>query len=127
MTKKEIFEIIGSAITLSVSLWIAFGPLRHRLPKFLTRLAKYSVALKLLMLSGLCWWGWYENRMHHGYKALRWTLFALALGLIGGALYVLSIKPKPPPVPPPRLLPPAKPQTHAHTLPHEPAQAVKQS
>lgn len=94
MSKRELFEIIGSAITLGVSLWVAFGPLRHRLPRFLTRLAKYSVALKLLTLSGLCWWGFFANREYHGYHALRWGLLVLAIGLIGGALYVLTLKPQ---------------------------------
>lgn len=122
MSHHTIYEIAGSAITLSVSLWVAFGPLRHRLPKFLTRLAKYSVALKLLTLSGLCWWGFYAN--WHGHprpRALEWTLSVLGVGLIGGAIYVLQLKTAPAATA--KQLP--APNPGVHTLPHEPAQAAK--
>ena len=135
MSNHIVYEVVGSAITLGVSLWVAFGPLRHRLPKFLTRLAKYSVAFKLLMLSGLCWWGCYLNWPHRPparvlgglrpFGALVWILGSLGIGLIGGAIYVLQLKTSPAPAQAPKALPPAAPEAAKPTP--GPAAAVKSS
>jgi hypothetical protein len=97
------FEIAG-LFTLAVSLWIAFGPLRHRLPRFLTRLGKYSATLKLLGLSTLCWIALYKSVTDDEPSlALNWLLGWLGGMLLAGALYVLTRKQvyRPPQAPPP--------------------------
>jgi hypothetical protein len=115
------FEI-GGFFTLAVSLWIAFGPLRHRLPRVLTRLGKYSATLKLLVLSGLCWFTLYRFlRDDIPSAALNWMLGCLGTMLLAGAAFVLTRKQSPPRHrAPDRLIPvvrkqgpPAKPTTPA--------------
>jgi hypothetical protein len=82
--------------TLVVSLWIAFGPLRHRLPKILTRFGKYSATLKLTVLSTLCWIGFYRNMTDEEPSlALNWVLAGLGMLLLAGALFVLTRKQAP--------------------------------
>lgn len=99
---------VGGLFTLAVSLWIAFGPLRHRLPRVLTRLGRYSATLKLLTLSGLCFFTLYRFLTDDKPSAaLNWLVGCLALMLLGGAAFIFTRKP-----------------THApHTHAQPPAQA----
>lgn len=92
MPRHTVIELSVSVFTLLVSFYIAFGPLRHRLPRFITRFAKYSAGLKLLALSGLCWFALYQNVHVDGPRSLRWMLTALAIAFIGGAVFVLTRK-----------------------------------
>lgn len=85
-----------SAFTLGVSFWIAFGPLRHRLPRFITRFAKLSATLKLLGLAGICLWGLVHNIRSDDALAMRWLLSILALALLAGAAFVATRRPCPP-------------------------------
>ncbi len=85
---------VGGLFTLAVSLWIAFGPLRHRLPRVLTRFGKYSATLKLLTLSGLCWYTLYHFLTDDKPSAaLNWMLGCLGLMLLGGAVFIFTRKP----------------------------------
>lgn len=94
-------ELLGLC-TLGLSLWIAFGLLRHRLPKVITRFGKYSAALKLLGLSGVCWFGLYHALTDdEPSAAVNWLLGCLGLLLLVGALWVLT-----------------RPQTARHHGPH---------
>lgn len=84
---------VGGLFTLMVSLWIAFGPLRHRLPRVLTRMGRYSATLKLLTLSGLCFFTLYRFLTDDKPSAaLNWLVGCLALMLFGGAVYVFTRK-----------------------------------
>lgn len=84
---------LGSLVLLGLSLWIAFGPMRHRLPRVITRFSKYSAALKLLTLSGLCWFGLYQCLTDdEPSAALNWLLGALGLILLFGAFRVFTFK-----------------------------------
>ena len=84
---------VGGLFTLAVSLWIAFGPLRHRLPRVLTRFGKYSAALKLLTLSGLCWYTLYHFLTDDKPSAaLNWLLGCLGIMLLSGAVFILTRK-----------------------------------
>jgi len=110
---------ISGLFTLAVSLWIAFGPLRHRLPRVLTRLGKYSATLKLVFLSALCWIAFYKSITDDvPSAALNWLLGWLGGTLLAGALFVLTRKqtvrattttpphapaPRPPATVPPRI------------------------
>jgi hypothetical protein len=113
---------IGGLFTLGVSLWIAFGPLRHRLPRVLTRLGKYSATLKLLTLSGICWFTLYRFLSDDiPSAALNWLLGCLGVMLLAGAAFIITRKQAPArPVHQHRLTPvvrkqgpPAKPTTPA--------------
>ncbi len=85
---------VGGLFTLAVSLWIAFGPLRHRMPRVLTRLGRYSATLKLLTLSGLCFFTLYRFLTDDKPSAaLNWLLGCLAIMLLGGAVFVFTRKP----------------------------------
>jgi hypothetical protein len=84
---------LGSLALLGLSLWIAFGPMRHRLPKLVTRFGKYSATLKLLTLSGLCWFGLYKCLTdNEPSAALNWLLGSLGVILLAGAAYVFTRK-----------------------------------
>jgi len=119
--RRHWIEIAG-LFTLAVSLWIAFGPLRHRLPRFLTRLGKYSATLKLLTLSAGCWFLLYARFFRipgdvgdDGPPADEPSLIlGVLLGILGvvlfaGAVFVVTrkqgerVQAPPPPPPAPRL------------------------
>jgi hypothetical protein len=102
---------IAGLFTLAVSLWIAFGPLRHRLPKVITRFGKYSATLKLVSLSGICWFLLYKGLVDDvPSAAINWLLGALGVILLVGAAFIVTRKQtqpvhpapphKPSPVPP---------------------------
>ena len=83
----------AASSTLGVSLWIAFGPLRHRLPKPLTRLGKYSAVLKLLFLSGVCWVTLFRFMSDDVPSApINWMLGCLGTLLFCGAVFVITRK-----------------------------------
>lgn len=83
----------GGLLTLAASLWLAFGPLRHRLPRVLTRFGKYSATLKLLSLSALCFFTLHRFLTDEAPSAaLNWLLACLGLMLLGSAGYVLTRK-----------------------------------
>ena len=85
---------VGGLFTLAASLWIAFGPLRHRLPRVLTRLGRYSATLKLLTLSGLCFFTLYRFLTDDKPSAaINWLVGCLALMLLGGAVFIFTRKP----------------------------------
>ncbi len=92
MKHGALLEVGGGALTLGVSLWLAFGPLRSRLPKFVTRFAKFSVALKLTTVAGVCAWALRSNILHDGSMAVNWGLVAAVLLLLSGAVWVLRRK-----------------------------------
>lgn len=96
MSHHQIYEYGFAALTLGVSLWVAFGPLRHRLPRVLTRLAKYSAAAKLVGVSAVCAWGLHDNLHHHGSHAVRWALGTTAIITAAAAVWILMRKPSPP-------------------------------
>lgn len=50
---KDTSHVLITAATLGFSAFIAFGPYRHRLPKALTRFARFSMAFKLGVLAVL--------------------------------------------------------------------------
>ena len=112
---------IGGLFTLGLSLWIAFGPLRHRLPKVLTRFGKYSATLKLLFLSGVCWFTLFRFLTDDiPSAALNWLLGCLGTMLLLGAVFVLTRKQAPRAHTPnthpaQRQGPPAKPATPARS------------
>ncbi|HVU65380.1 MAG TPA: hypothetical protein VHC70_15470 [Phycisphaerales bacterium] len=82
---------ISGLFTLGVSLWIAFGPLRHRLPRLLTRLGKYSATLKLVLLSGGCWFLLYRCMTDDEPSlAINWMLAFLGIVLLAGAAFVVT-------------------------------------
>jgi hypothetical protein len=89
MKHATLIEIGGSAATLGVSLWLAFGPLRHRLPRFITRFARCSAALKLVASAGVCGWLLWQNVEHDGSRALRWGLTVSGVVLVYLAVWVL--------------------------------------
>jgi hypothetical protein len=90
--RQHWMEITG-LFTLGVSLWIAFGPLRHRIPPFFTRLGKYSATLKLLSLSGLCWFFLYRCLTDDiPSLAINWMLGFLGSVLLAGAIFVVTRK-----------------------------------
>jgi hypothetical protein len=89
MTTKHLFEY-GGLVTLAVSLWIAFGPLRHRLPKILTRYAKISAALKLTGLSVVCWIACWHAWQEHASHAARWSMALAGVVLLAAAVFVLT-------------------------------------
>ncbi|MBY0261524.1 MAG: hypothetical protein K2Q20_04235, partial [Phycisphaerales bacterium] len=93
----QLIELVISAFTLGVSFWIAFGPLRHRLPRFITRFAKLSAVLKLLALAGLCIWGLVHNIRFDDSLAMRWLLGVLTVVLLAGAAFVATRRPVPKP------------------------------
>src|SRR5205085_2063326 len=76
--------------TLGGSLYLAFGPFRHRLPRILTRFAKISATLKLFSLSVLCGWGLWVNVHHDGPRAIRWLLTLVGLALLGCAVFIAT-------------------------------------
>lgn len=90
MTRHELIQIAVGLATLALSLYVAFGPLRHRLPRILTRLGKWSATLKLMSLAALCGYGVYRNIQHHGSFAMRWWLTGLGVILLGAAAYVVT-------------------------------------
>lgn len=86
------FEI-GGICTLGFSVWIAFGPLRHYLPRFLIRLGKYSATLKLLFLSGVCWFSLYRFLTDDiPSAAINWLVGCLGLVLLFAAIFVFTRK-----------------------------------
>jgi hypothetical protein len=89
MKHREAVELGIGAGTLLLSLYVAFGPLRHRLPRVLTRFAKYSAAAKLTSLSLLSWFWFYRNAQHDGPRALGWALSLLGVSLLAAAYYVI--------------------------------------
>lgn len=117
---QHLIELSG-LFTLAVSLWIAFGPLRHRLPRFLTRLGKFSATFKLVSLSGICWFLFYKNLTDDEPSlGMNWLLGTLGVILLCGAAWVVTRKqfhPKhnrlpPAPHPPTAEQRPASPQSH---------------
>jgi hypothetical protein len=90
---REHWLEISGLLTLGVSLWIAFGPFRHRLPKVLTRFGKYSATLKLLGLSAFCWILLYKSLVDdEPSMALDWLLGSLGICLLAGAAFVVTRK-----------------------------------
>lgn len=86
------YEYIGGALTLAISLWVAFGPLRHRLPRFLTRFAKLSAVLKLSATAIICGYVGVQTIRHHGSAAVAWAALTMCVLLIIGAVYVVRWK-----------------------------------
>ena len=87
-----------AVVTLGVSAFVAFGPLRHRLPRFITRLARYSMALKLGTMAGFCGFLLWHNVRDHGPMSGRWALTGVAVLLVAAGIRVLFIQPGVPPV-----------------------------
>ena len=86
------FEI-GGLLTLGFSLWIAFGSLRHYLPRFMIRLGKYSATLKLLFLSGVCWFTLYRFLGDDiPSAAVNWLVGCLGVMLLLAAFFVFTRK-----------------------------------
>ncbi len=84
---------IGGILTLGFSLWIAFGPLRHYLPRFLIRLGKYSATLKLLFLSGVCWFTLYRFLTDDVPSTpANWLVGVLGIILLLAAIFVFTRK-----------------------------------
>jgi NAD/NADP transhydrogenase beta subunit len=106
MHKHQLIELSVSTFTLCLSFWVAFGPLRHRLPRFITRFAKYSAAFKLAALSALCWWALHMNIQAHGSYPIRWMLVMLGVSLLAGAGFVLTRKTMASPVAAPKAIAP---------------------
>ena len=117
---------IGGICTLGFSLWIAFGPLRHYLPRFLVRLGKYSATLKLLFLSGVCWFTLYRFLTDDiPSAAVNWLVGCLGVMYLHAAIFVFTRKHHPhaaagttsaTPVRPEKTQgPPAKPATPARS------------
>ncbi len=93
---REHWLEIAGLFTLGLSLWVAFGPARHRLPRVLTRFGKYSATLKLLSLSGLCWFLLYKCLTDDEPSlALNWLLGSLGVVLLAGAAFVVTRKQEP--------------------------------
>jgi hypothetical protein len=91
--RQHWLEISSGLCTLAVSLWIAFGPLRHRLPRFFSRIGKYSATLKLLSLSALCWFFFYRCLTDDVPSlAINWMLGFLGVALLAGAAFVVTRK-----------------------------------
>ena len=88
----QVYHAAFAALTLGVSAFVAFGPLRHRLPRVLTRLAKYSMAFKLGMLGTVCGVMLWHNVRDEGPMAGRWVLTVLAVGFAAAAVRVLFLK-----------------------------------
>ena len=102
-------EVLLGALTLTIGLWIAFGPLRHRIPKFFTRLGKYSATFKLISLSGVCWFGLYKAATDSKPSmALNWLLGSLGVVLLAGAIWVVTRKQGGPRHKAPHALPPGR-------------------
>ena len=79
-----------AVVTLVVSAFVAFGPLRHRLPRFVTRLARFSMAFKLASLAAavLGYFLWHNVR-DHGPMSGRWAIGMVAVLCVGAAVRVL--------------------------------------
>ncbi len=82
-----------AVVTLGVSALVAFGPLRHRLPRFMTRLARYSMALKLASLAVVSGYFLWQNVRDHGPMSGRWGLGMVAVLCVGAAVRVLVAEP----------------------------------
>ena len=87
-----------AVITLGVSAFVAFGPLRHRLPRFLTRLARFSMAFKLASLAAVSGYFLWHNVRDHGPVSGRWALGAVMMLCVGAAVRVLLAEPGTPTV-----------------------------
>ena len=88
----QAFHAAFAVATLGVSAFVAFGPLRHRLPRVLTRFAKFSMSFKLGMLAivtGVMLW---HNVRDQGPSAGRWVLTVLCVGFAVSAVRVLFLK-----------------------------------
>jgi hypothetical protein len=90
MRHRETVEIMIGACTLGVSLYLAFGPLRSRLPRVLTRFARLAAVLKLAALGIACAWWLRVNIRHDGPMAIRWVLVIVGLSLIAAAAFVAT-------------------------------------
>ena len=89
MLSEQTIELIIGGTTLVGGLFLAYGPLRHRLPRFITRFARYSAALKLLFVAVVAGIALYHS-VHAEHRALHWIFFAgVMLTAIGGAVFVL--------------------------------------
>jgi threonine/homoserine/homoserine lactone efflux protein len=91
-------HVVIAVVTLGVSAFVAFGPLRHRLPRFITRLARYSMALKLCTMAGFCGFLLWHNVRDQGPMSGRWALTGVAVLLVAAGIRVLFIQPGVPPV-----------------------------
>lgn len=78
-----------AVVTLGVSAFVAFGPLRHRLPRFVTRFARYSMAFKLASLAAVSGYFLWHNVRDHGPMSGRWALGMVAVLCVGAAVRVL--------------------------------------
>jgi len=83
-------------VTLGVSAFIAFGPFRRRLPRFMTRLARYSMAIKLSSIAGVSGYFLWHNVRDHGPLSGRWGLSAVIVVCVALAVRVLFAEPGPP-------------------------------
>jgi hypothetical protein len=124
---------IGGICTLGFSLWIAFGPLRHRLPKPLTRLGKYSATLKLLFLSGVCWVALFRFLNDDIPSApVNWMVGGLGVILLLAAAFVITRKQTKPahsaqPMQPSRVSGSPSPVPHQESSPVKPVVSARSS
>lgn len=89
---RDMVHVGLALVTLAVSAFVAFGPLRHRLPRVLTRLARYSMAFKLgslAVVGGVMLW---HNVRDEGPWSARWVLSVLVVGFAVAAVRVLFVQ-----------------------------------
>lgn len=82
---------IGGAV-IAGSLFIAFGPFRHRIPRVFRVLAKYSVAAKLTVIAIICGAALAHNISNEGDPYSRVGLTTVTLSLLAAAAYLITRK-----------------------------------
>lgn len=98
MISHQVLEYGIAATTLGVSAFVAYGPYRHRLPRFMTRFAKLGIVFKLGVMSAVSGLAAYHSVVNEGRLIVQVILGVLSVGLAAGAVGVALWAParKPP-------------------------------